>query len=83
MHLEIAELKDETGRNVPFQIGASVEGTGGRGATLRELHQSFLLTIPEGATSLDVTLAYTKSVNVEFLAKPTPANDNAPANAPP
>lgn len=75
-HLDVVEIKDDVGRNVPFRIGEAVAGTGHRGATIRELHQSFLLSIPEGAKTLDVTMAYTKSVFVEFMARPTVAKES-------
>ena len=74
--LELVEVKDDSGRNVEFREGSEVSGTGGRGATIRELRQSFLLTIPQGAKSLDATFAYTRDVFVEFVAKPTVAADN-------
>ena len=76
IHIEIVEIKDDFGRKVAFLWDAGTPSTGGRGATIRELVQSFPITIPEGAKTLDVTLAYTKSVFVEFMARPTVAKVN-------
>jgi hypothetical protein len=69
--LEIVGIKDNSGRRIDFSRGSGQPGTGGRGATIRELVQSFPLTIPAGTESLDITFAYTKCLNFEFVAKPT------------
>jgi len=74
--LEIVDVKDNLGRNVPFGWDGGIPSTGGRGATIRELIQVFPITIPDGAETLDITFAYTKSVFVEFVAKPTVAKQS-------
>jgi hypothetical protein len=70
-HLELLSVKDEHGREVSFMKASERPGTGGRGATIRELEQIYRLEIHEGTRTVDITLAYTKSFMVEFMAKPT------------
>lgn len=45
---------------------------GGRGITLKESRIGFQVEIPQGAKSLNITLAVTRLRRVEFLAKPAP-----------
>ncbi|EEF61439.1 hypothetical protein [Pedosphaera parvula] len=69
-HLKLIEVKDDQGRKVEVRGVFSVGSTGGRGATLREINYAFGVQIPKDAKSLDVTFAFTKSWEVEFLAEP-------------
>jgi hypothetical protein len=71
--LKLAEVRDDRGAEVGFQLIGRNFSTGGRGATIRELDEEYELSVLEGTKTLDVTLVYTKIVAVEFIARPTAA----------
>ncbi len=73
IHLRVAGVTDDRGRPVDFYFENETQSTGGRGATIRELRKYYTLAVAPDAKSVDVTLAYSKSVSVEFIAKPTVA----------
>jgi hypothetical protein len=75
-HLRLAAVVDDRGRKVDFHLDGETPSTGGRGATVRQLDKDYYLYLEEDAKSVDVTLAYTKSVFVEFMAQPTVAREN-------
>lgn len=73
--LWLVDVKADLGGKVKVVGDTWQSSTGGRGATLKELNHGFGIEIPEGAKSLDVTLAFSKSRYVEFLAKPVLAKN--------
>jgi hypothetical protein len=68
--LKLVEVKDDQGRKVEVKGSSSNNSTGGRGATQREMNHAFGIKVPEGAKSLEVTFAFSKSRTVEFMVKP-------------
>ena len=76
-HLRLVEVRDDHGRPVNFEMDEETLTTGGRGATIRQSEKDYALEFPDDAKSVDVTLAYTKSFAVEFLAKPTMGKEGA------
>jgi hypothetical protein len=81
-HAVLLQVKDENGKNVPFDPRGTEFSTGGRGATIREIDEAYELRHAGTAKTLDVTLAYSKSLFVEFLARPSLTNTNVPAEKP-
>jgi hypothetical protein len=77
VRVKLVKVSDERGREAKLQGTSSSTGTGGRGATPKESLFGFGFDIPEGAEALDVTLAVTRSRQVEFLAKPALSQQDA------
>jgi hypothetical protein len=77
VRVKLVKVSDERGREAKLQGTSSSTGTGGRGATPKEALFGFGFDIPEGAETLDVTLAVTRSRQVEFLARPSLSQQNA------
>ncbi len=75
-HLSIASVQDDQGRKVDFRIHTSDVYMGGSYSNNPGLTQCFELTIPDGAKSVDVNLAFPKSRFVELLARPTKFGDS-------
>lgn len=72
VHLKLVEIRDDQGRKVGFQYrGSSMVPM----RTFRTpiFDQTFVLKTREDAKAVDVTLAFTKSIYLEFMAKPTVA----------
>jgi hypothetical protein len=70
-HLQVVEVRDEHGKKLKTWRRSSMPSTAGRGATVRELDEEYEFEDADTVKSIDVTLAYTKSLSVEFMAKPT------------
>lgn len=70
VRLALVEVRDDQGRKLATQGSTARTSMGGRGNTPREMLHGFAIEIPEDAKSLDITLAATRIVSVEFLAKP-------------
>jgi hypothetical protein len=77
-HLIVADVRDENRTSIAFHENESHYDTGGRGTTVRELVELYELENAGNPKTLDITLAYSKSIFVEFLAKPSVANTNTP-----
>ena len=71
LRIVLVEVRDDRGASANLQGSSSTTSTGGRGITPKEMLYGFGLDIPEDAKMLDVTLAATRIVSVEFLAKPS------------
>ena len=73
VHIILADVVDDRGRHALRPASSATLSAGGGGITLKELLQGFAISIPEGAKTLDVTFAVTKSQYFEFFAKPVMA----------
>lgn len=70
VRVRLVTITDERGREAKLQGTATGTGTGGRGITPKETLHGFGFDIPDGATTLDVTIAVTQSRTVQFTVKP-------------
>lgn len=69
-HLKMVEMRDDQGRELQF-TGTSARRLGS--TPVAWIEHGWALDIPKDAKTLDVTFAFSKSVQVEFLAKPVMA----------
>jgi len=70
LHVLLVQVRDDRGRPAAAHGLTNSIGTGSGGNTPKESLTGFRVEIPEGAKSLDITLAATPIRHVEFLAKP-------------
>ena len=70
LRVMLVEVRDDRGRTAWPRGLTNTIGTGAGGNTPKESLTGFRVEIPEGAKSLDITLAATPIRHVEFLAKP-------------
>jgi len=70
VRLALVEVRDDQSRKLETKGSTARISTGGRGNTPKEMLHGFAIELPEHAKSLDITLAATRIVSVEFLAKP-------------
>ena len=70
LRVMLVEVRDDRGRIASPRGLTNTISTGGGGNTPKESLTGFRVEIPEGAKSLDITLAATPIRHVEFLAKP-------------
>lgn len=70
LRVMLVEVRDDRGRTAQPHGLTNTIGTGSGGNTPKESLTGFRVEIPEGAKSLDITLAATPIRHVEFLAKP-------------
>ena len=70
LRVVLVEVRDDRGRTAQPHGLTNTVGTGGGGNTPKESLTGFRVEIPEGAKSLNITLAATPIRHVEFLAKP-------------
>jgi hypothetical protein len=69
--VRLAEVTDNLGRKVAFEMDLeTADPLGGIGT----LDKEYILNIPDDAKTLDITAAYTKTVFVDFMARPVLAN---------
>lgn len=72
LNVVLVEVRDEEGRKAEARGATAEMVAGGRGITPKESRIGFQVEIPQGAKSLNITLAVTRLRRVEFLAKPAP-----------
>jgi len=71
LRFSLIEVRDQLGHIGELRGVRSTTSDGGRGITPREMLYAFGFDLPEGAETLDLTFAVTRSVYVDFQVRPT------------
>jgi hypothetical protein len=75
MQLRLVEVRDEKGRKVEFYQKAWTPTMAGAGAINTDSDHDYTLDMALNVKSVDMTLAYTKGVLVEFMARSSAAKE--------